>query len=98
MAIHNPPHPGGFIRDIYLDPYNLSVRKAAEYLGVSPSTLARLINGEAGITPEMALRLSKVFGRSPESWMVMQNQYDLWQASKRVKLNKIKPAPELDAA
>ncbi len=98
MAIHKPPHPGNFIRDIYLEPHGLSVRKAAEYLKVSPSTFGRLLNGEAGITPEMALRLSKVFGRSPESWLAMQNQYDLWQAGKRIKLGKIKPAPELDAA
>jgi len=98
MAMHNPPHPGSFIKDIYIEPYGLSVRKVASYLKVSPSTFGRLINGEAGITPEMALRLSKVLGRSPESWLAMQNQFDLWKAGKHVKLGKVKPAPELNAA
>jgi addiction module HigA family antidote len=98
MAMHNPPHPGSFIKDVYMEPYELSVRKVAGYLGVSPSTFSRLVNGDAAVTPEMALRLSKVLGRSPDSWLAMQNQYDLWQAGKHVKLGKVKRAPELNAA
>src|SRR5210317_275876 len=89
MAMHNPPHPGEFIRDIYITPFELSVRKVAEGLSVSPSTLNRLLNGESNISPEMALRLSKALGRSPESWLAMQDQYDLWHARKKVKLNSV---------
>jgi addiction module HigA family antidote len=81
MGTH-PPHPGGFIREIYVAPYELSVRKVADSLGVSPSTLNRLLNGQSNISPEMALRLSKALGRSPESWLAMQDQYDLWHARK----------------
>ena len=67
MAMNNPPHPGEFIRDVCITPFELSVRKVAEGLSVSPSTLSRLLNGESNISPEMALRLSKALGRSPES-------------------------------
>jgi len=76
MTMHNPPHPGEFIREIYITPFKLSVRKVAENLSVSPSTLTRLLNGESNISPEMALRLSKALGRSPESWLAMQDQHD----------------------
>lgn len=90
MAIHNPPHPGEFLREIYITPSAISVRKVAEGLGVSPSTLNRLLNGESNISPEMALRLSKTLGRSPESWLAMQDQYDLWHARKTVNLAGVK--------
>ena len=72
MAMYNPPHPGEFIKEIYITPYDISVRKVAESLDVSPSTLNRLINKESNISPEMALRLSKALGRTPESWLAMQ--------------------------
>jgi len=88
-TMHNPPHPGEFIREVYLDPFKMSYRKAARSLNVSPSTFNRLVTGKSNITPEMALRLSKAFGRSPESWMVMQDHYDLWQARSRVNLDEI---------
>ena len=90
MAMHNPPHPGEFVREIYIAPFGISVRKVAESLGVSPSTLNRLLNGESNISPEMALRLSKVLGRSPESWLAMQDQYDLWHARRKVNLKGVK--------
>ena len=90
MGMHNPPHPGEFIRELYIVPYDISVRKVAENLGVSPSTLNRLLNGESNISPEMALRLSKALGRSPESWLAMQDQYDLWHARKSVNLKDVK--------
>ncbi|MEQ8694905.1 MAG: HigA family addiction module antitoxin [Gammaproteobacteria bacterium] len=89
MEMHNPPHPGEFIREVYLDPYDLSIRSLAESLGVSASTLARVISGRSGISPEMALRLSKAIGRSPESWLAMQHNYDLWQAKKAVDLSRV---------
>lgn len=90
MSMHKPLHPGEFIREIYVSPFDLSVRKVADSLGVSPSTLNRLLNGDSNISPEMALRLSKVLGRTPESWLTMQDHYDLWHVKKRVNLKGIK--------
>jgi antitoxin HigA-1 len=87
--MHNPPHPGEFITAVYLEPNELSVREMASALGVSPSTLSRLINGMTSISPIMALRLSKGLGRSPESWLAMQSNYDLWHARRKAKLGKI---------
>ena len=89
MAMHNPPHPGEFITEVYLEPNDLSVREMARALGVSPSTLSRLLNGVTAISPIMALRLSKGLGRSPESWLAMQSNYDLWHARREAKLGKI---------
>ena len=90
MQMHNPPHPGEIIRELCIDPLGLSVTKAAEGLGVSRKTLSAVLNGRSGVSPEMALRLSKSLGRSPESWLAMQDAYDLWQARKQVKLGKVK--------
>ena len=90
MPMHNPPHPGEFIREIYITPFEISVRKVAESLRVSASTLNRLLNGQNNVSPEMALRLSKALGRSPESWLAMQDQYDLWHARQRVDLKQIR--------
>ena len=90
MAMHNPLHPGEFIKEIYVQPFALSARQVAANLRVSPSTFNRLLNGESNVSPEMALRLSKVLGRSPESWLGMQDQYDLWHAEKKVDLQGMK--------
>lgn len=89
MAMHNPPHPGEFIAEVYLVPNNLSGRELAAKLDVAASTLNRVLTGASGISPEMALRLSKALGRSPESWLAMQYNYDLWQAKQRVKLDNV---------
>lgn len=89
MAMHNPPHPGEFITEVYLEPNNLSGRELAASLGVAASTLNRILKGNSGVSPEMALRLSKALGRSPESWLAMQYNYDLWQAKQNVKLGKV---------
>jgi len=86
MTMHNPPHPGEFIAEVYLKPNNLSGRELAVKLGVAASTLNRVLTGTSGISPEMALRLSKALGRSPESWLALQSNHDLWQAKQRVKL------------
>lgn len=86
---HNPPHPGEFIKETYIDPLNISLRKVALDLDVAPSTFSRLINGKADLSPEMALKLSKAFGRTPESWMQMQTNYELWRAKKTVKLARV---------
>ncbi|NJN48403.1 MAG: HigA family addiction module antidote protein [Candidatus Competibacteraceae bacterium] len=89
MAMHNPPHPGEFIRSMYLEPFELSARMLAEKLGVSPSTLNRVITGKSGVSPEMALRLSKALGRSAESWLAMQDAFDLWQAKRNLTLDEV---------
>ncbi len=91
MAMHNPPHPGAFILATYLEPFSISARALAENLGVSPSTLTRIIAGKSGISPDMALRLSKVLGRSPESWLAMQDNHNLWLARQTARLEDIKP-------
>ncbi|MEA2078039.1 MAG: HigA family addiction module antitoxin [Candidatus Marinimicrobia bacterium] len=88
--MYNPLHPGEFIRELYITPNNLSSRKIALKLKVSPSTFTRLLNGESNLTPEMALRLSIVLGRSPESWLQMQDNHSLWMARQRVDLTGIK--------
>ena len=97
MAMHNPPHPGEFIWDTYLEPFDISIRSLADSLGVAASTLNRLINGQSGVSPEMALRLSKSIGRSPESWLAMQHIYDLWIAKRRTDLSDVEPI-KFDAA
>ena len=97
MAMHNPPHPGEFIHDSYMKPFNLSCRYLATQLNVAASTLNRVLKKQSGISPEMALRLSKAIGRSPESWLAMQDAYDLWEARKEVKLGKVQKVP-LNAA
>lgn len=77
MKMYNPPHPGEFIEATYLEPFAISRRLLARHLQVAPSTLNRLINGDNAVSPEMACRLSVVLGRTPESWLSMQAQYDL---------------------
>ncbi len=89
MAMYNPPHPGEFISEVYLEPNGISARELARALDVSPSTLSRLLNGVTAVSPAMALRLSTALGRSPESWLAMQSNYDLWNARQTVKLGKI---------
>jgi addiction module HigA family antidote len=80
MKMHNPPHAGEIIRELCLEPLEVTVTAAAEALGVSRKTLSAILNGRAGISPEMAIRLAKAFDTTPESWMNQQMQYDLWHA------------------
>ena len=80
MPMNNPPHPGETVRKDCIEPLDLTVTEAAEGLGVSRKHLSELVNGRAGISPNMAIRLSKAFGGSPESWLTQQMQYDLRQA------------------
>src|SRR5436190_2151507 len=89
MAMHNPPHPGEFIHRVYLEPNGISCRELAAKLGVAASTLSRILKGDSRITPEMALRLSKALGRSTESWLAMQDNYDLWLARRLVNLSGV---------
>ena len=97
MNIYNPPHPGEFISSTYLEPFGLSGRFLAQRLNVAASTLNRVLKQQSGVSPEMALRLSKALGRSPESWLAMQDAYYLWNIKKSVKLGRIERI-ELDAA
>jgi addiction module HigA family antidote len=85
----NPMHPGEFIVEIYLNEHEISGRELAEKLDVAPSTLNRILKGTSGITPEMALRLSKALGRSAESWLQMQQNYDLWHARRNLNLKRV---------
>ena len=89
MNMFNPPHPGEFIKEVFLEPYGISYRTVATKLKVSPSTFHRLIKQQSNITPEMALRLSKTLGRSPESWLIMQDNYNLWQAKQNLNIDEV---------
>jgi len=89
MRMHNPPHPGEIIKSLCLEPLGLSVTEAAEGLDVSRKTLSAIINGRAGISPEMSIRLSIAFGPSAESWLNQQLQYDLWHAEQGRKSLKV---------
>ena len=93
MTMHNPPHPGKFIQEVFLAHLDMSRRSVALKLGVSPSTFLRLVKGQSGVSPEMALRLSKGLGRSPESWLAMQDTYDLWHARQNVDIDDVEPIP-----
>jgi len=89
MQMHNPPHPGEFIREVSLEPFDISTRSLAAKLKVSPSTLNRLINGTSNVSPEMALKLSQTLGRSAENWLTMQDHYDIWHARQAVNLKAV---------
>lgn len=90
MSMKNPPHPGETIRELCLEPVGLSVTAVAEGLGVSRKALSELLNGHAGISPEMAIRLAKAFGGSAESWLTQQMHYDLAQAQAKARGVKVK--------
>ena len=87
MAIHDPPHPGHIVRRRYLEPLDLTVTRAAQGLGVTRQALSDLLNGRTGVSAEMAIRLSKAFGSTRETWLGMQMPYDLRRA--RVRAEKI---------
>jgi antitoxin HigA-1 len=93
----NPPHPGRIVRQECIEPLDLTITAAAEALGVTRQALNNLVNGKAGISPEMAIRLSKVFGSSPDVWLGIQMDYDLARAEResgRIKLQRLLPAAE----
>ena len=87
MQQFNPPHPGAVIRRVYIEPFNLGSNEVARQLQVSPSTFNRVLNGKSDISPEMALKLSKVLGRSPESWLAMQDNFNLYLAREKLDLD-----------
>ncbi len=88
-SMHNPPHPGEFISEVYLQPFGVSGRELAKHLDVSASTLSRVLSGASRVSPEMALRLSRALGRSAESWLAMQGAHDLWDARQRLDLARV---------
>lgn len=90
MPMHNPPHPGEVLKCLYLEPLQLSVTEAAMGMQISRSSLSAIVNGHAAITPEMALRFSKAFDTTPNSWLNMQQQYDLWNAQNHCDVSEVK--------
>ena len=88
---HNPMHPGAFIKRVYLEPNEIGSNELARQLKVSKGLMSRLVNEKTGLSSEMALKLSKVLGRSPESWLLMQDNYNLWQAKKVIDLDDYQP-------
>jgi addiction module HigA family antidote len=93
--MHEPPHPGEVLRELYLEPLELTVTETAKRLGVTRKTLSELVNGHSGVSPEMALRIGAATKSTPESWLNMQMYFDLWQTRKKKKSLKVK---RLDAA
>jgi addiction module HigA family antidote len=85
MRMHNPPHPGEILNDLWLEPMGLSITAAAQVLNVSRKTLSEIVNGRASVSPEMAMRLQLAFGKSAQSWLAHQAAYDLWQLKGRAK-------------
>lgn len=88
--MHSPPHPGEVLKELYLDPLNLSVTEAAAGLQVTRKTLSLLINGHAGVSPQMALKLAKAFNTTPESWLNLQQQFSLSQSAKATDTSRVK--------
>ncbi|MBT4146436.1 MAG: HigA family addiction module antidote protein [Gammaproteobacteria bacterium] len=89
MIMHNPSHPGEFIQQVYLDELQVNARTVAKKLGVHSSTFGRLLKGKTNISAEMALRLSKTLGRTPQSWLAMQDNYSLYQTSQKIDFSKV---------
>jgi addiction module HigA family antidote len=95
MAMYDPPHPGEHLREDWIKPLGLTITRSAEILGVARKTVDAIVNGRAGISPEMAIRISKAFGGNPDVWLRMQMDYDLWQAKKnadRIDVKRYEPA------
>ncbi len=93
MGQHNPPHPGEVLWGLDIEPAGLTVTEVAARMGIDRKTLSRIINGRSGVTAEMAIRLGKVFNTTPDLWLNIQRNYDLWHAKQRIKkeVNKLKP-------
>jgi addiction module HigA family antidote len=90
MTMKNPPHPGGVVLRLCIEPLGLTITDAADALGVTRNTLSELVNGKRGISPEMAVRLSKVFGGTEDGWLVQQAQYELAQVRRdNIKLKRL---------
>ena len=88
--MYKPAHPGEVLKEMYIEPLGLTVTDTARSLGITRKTLSELINGRSGISTSMALRLSKAFGTTPELWLNMQQNFDLWKARRKIGLSKVK--------
>lgn len=86
---HDPIHPGSILLELYLEPLNLNITQASEKLLITRPNLSAIINGKAGISATMALKLAKAFKTTPQFWMNLQSNYDLWQAGKQVEIQKV---------
>jgi addiction module HigA family antidote len=92
MGIHDPAHPGEILKELVLDPLGLSVTDAADHLGVSRTTLSKVLNGRGAVTPEMALRIEMTFEKPDAAhWLRLQNAYDLWQARQHSRMIPVSP-------
>ena len=100
MPMPNPPHPGEYVKYDCLEPLGLSVTRAAKGMGFTRQALSDLVNEKAGVSVDMAFRLSKAFGSTPELWLKLQMAYDIWQAKERAEKFEVEqfwvPNPELD--
>jgi len=90
MPMHNPPHPGEIIREDCLKPLGLTITEAADGLGIHRKNLSRILNGHAGVSPDMAVRLSNAFGSTPEMWLKLQMAYDLGQARQKDENQRVR--------
>ncbi|HRY19567.1 MAG TPA: HigA family addiction module antitoxin [Candidatus Competibacteraceae bacterium] len=90
MNMHNPPHPGEILQGLWLEPMSVTVTIAAEALGISRQSLSKIVNGSRGVTPEMAVRISRAFGGSPESWLGHQAAFDLWRIQQNREVPDLK--------
>lgn len=90
MPLHNPPHPGRVLKELWVKPMGITIAALAEAAGVTRKTMSELVNGKAGVSPEMAIRLSKMFNTTPELWLEMQMSHDLWVVKKKAARIKVK--------
>jgi addiction module HigA family antidote len=88
--MHNPPHPGEVLKELYIEPLGLTITEVAAGLCVTRKTISELVNGKYGISSDMAIRLAKAFSTTPESWLNLQQQYDIWEARKKQDKCRIK--------
>ncbi len=92
MSMHNPAHPGEILKELIIDPMDLTITAAAQHLDVSRKTLSKVLNAKGAITPEMAIRLELVFGTpSADHWLRLQNAFDLWQARQHQSTMQVSP-------
>lgn len=88
--MHNPPHPGEILKELYIKPLNLTITQVAIGLCVTRKALSELVNGKCGVSPEMATRLAQAFSTTPEHWLNLQQQYDIWKVKNKLSKCKIK--------
>ena len=97
MQMHKPAHPGEVLRELYLEPLSLTITDVAKALGVTRKSFSELVNGRSGVSTSMSLRLWKAFGTTPELWLNMQQNHDLWKARRKTRLSKVKVLFEASA-